>query len=576
MKKRLLLFLCGLVLLWTGPAVGQEIVELKPVTKTYAFTNVTVVQKPGQILKSVNLVVKDGSIAAIGKDIPIPPDAKIVGSDSLYIYSGFIDGATNVGVPRPKSDAGQSQEGRRRGPPPGVKDRGNPPNKVAGILPERSVVDLLNPEERSVAEMRKIGFTTAHAVPRGQMLPGKGALILLKGKSGKEMVLKDETSLFAQLSGARGVYPATVIGVMSKFRDLYKQAELAQKHEKAYRENPSGMKRPNYDEVHQAFYGAIDGQRPIFFNASDVKSIHRVMMLQKDLGFPLVLANVKQGWHVADQIKNAQIPVFLSLDLPEFSDTKKKKEATAGAKAVNVKNPEVQSDEKAKLEKRRKEEMGKHLRQAAVFAEKGIDFGFSTISAKSKDIRGNLLKLIKNGLSEEQILAALTVIPSKLLGVDKILGTVEKGKMANLLVTDKPYFEEKANVRYVMVEGEVFEYEVKEKKKGDTKVKADPVGSWSYQVDADGQTMEGQLVIKKNEDIFSGTISNPMTNESSPVNDVELAGNKLSFSTKFNDGSQTVSVSFSVVIEGNNFEGSVSADGLGTFDIEGERASTPR
>ena len=577
MEKRILLCCLLFVLFQVDKSIGQTTVKLQPATKTVALTNATIVQKPGKVIENGSVVIKNGLIAEVGKDVVIPSDAKVITGDSLYVYAGFIDGLGYTGVPRAKTDEESSGGQRRRGPPPGVKDRGNPPNKVAGITPHQSVADLLKPDDRSVKEMRELGFTAAHVVPRGQMLPGKGAIVLLKGETGKEMILKDKTSLFAQLSGARRVYPATIIGVMAKFRDLYIQAEIAGKHERAYEADPSGMQRPTYSKEHQALYPVVTGKQPVFFAAEDIKSIHRTMLLQQDLGFSLVLANVKQGWHVLDKIKSNANPVFLSLDMPQEKGNNKKKQPAEG-KAVVVRNEageETANDEKKALEKRQQEELQKRLSQASKFAEAGIQFGFSTLTAKTKNIRKDLGRLISNGLSADQALAALTTAPAKMLGVAGMLGSVEKGKIGNLVVTDNPYFTDKTNVRYVVVEGKVFEYAVKKKPKGGTSAKVNPAGSWSYELDADGEKMEGSLQIKNESGGFAGTISNPVTRESTPIGTLELEGNALSFSVQFEADGETVSVDFYLVMDDNGFEGSATASGMGTFDIEGERTSDP-
>ena len=84
---------------------------------------------------------------------------------------------------------------------------------------------------------------------------------------------------------------------------------------------------------------------------------------------------------------------------------------------------------------------------------------------KSKDFKKNLGGVIKHGLTEDQAIAALTTTPAQILGVSSMMGTVERGKMANLVITDKPYFDEKSNVRFVIVDGDLTEYEAKKEKK---------------------------------------------------------------------------------------------------------------
>lgn len=557
--------------------------DLKPVTRTYALTGATVVTQPGKVMEKTTIVIKDGLIQAIGKNVKIPFDAEIVKADSMYIYAGFIEGLSHTGIPKaePQGRGGGGGGNRQQGPQ--IKDPGSPPNDLAGITPERLLTTVFDAKDKSISGMRALGFTAAHVVPNGQMLPGQAALMMLHGEEADQMVLKDKSALFAQLTGARRMYPSTVIAVIAKWREMYKQAELAQAHEKAYAANSKGLTRPNFDPALQAFYPVIDKTQSVFFKASDVKSAYRVLSLQKESGFSLVLAELKQGWHIADELSKKNIPVLISMDLPESKDKDKgkgkgkgkKEKSKEGEKTTEKKNDPFQA-EKLALEKRRDEEMKKHLTQAATLEKAGVLFGFSTLDVKSKDVRGNLRKMIENGLSENAALAALTTIPAKMLGVSDALGSVEQGKIANLVITDKPYFEEKSNVRYVFVDGNKYEYEVKKPaKKGDPNAKVNVAGQWSYSFEAMGQNMEGILnLVDKGGDI-SGTITNTSMDSNNTIDSVNVDGNALSFSIKIDGGGQEVTVEYNLVVDGDSIEGTVSAGQFGTFDLEGERISNP-
>ena len=97
----------------------------------------------------------------------------------MYVYAGFIDGLSRTGVVKPKEEPSNKEK---------VKDPGNPPADRAGITPQNDVRSFLNPGDKSIEEFRALGFTTAHVVPFGGMLPGNGAIISLGGKSADDMV----------------------------------------------------------------------------------------------------------------------------------------------------------------------------------------------------------------------------------------------------------------------------------------------------------------------------------------------------------------------------------------------------
>lgn len=537
-----------------------------PVTRTFVLKNANIVQKPGQVIQSGMILVKDGLIQEVGKTVTIPANAQVIDADSMYIYAGFIDGLSNTGIPRPETPAAQGQgQGRGQQQRP-TYDTGNPPNDIAGIQPEVQVKNVLNAKDKAIEEMRKLGFTISHVVPRGNMLPGNGAIVLLSGDSPDKMVLREQTSFFSQLNGAQRAYPSTVIAVMSKFRELYKRAEQAKAHEASYKSNPAGMARPNYDRTLQAFYPVIEKKEPVFFAAPDMKSIYRVFTLQNDLKFPLVLTDVKQGWYLADKIKAANVPVLLSLDLPK---EKKKDDKKKDAKEMSITEKEMET-----LEKRRAEEMKLHLMQAGVFEKKGIEFGFSALSVKTADIKENLRKMVQNGLSENTALAALTTTPAKMLGIANIAGTVEKGKLANLVVTDKPYFAEKSNVRYVFVDGTMYQYDAPPAKpatKDSNAIAAKVTGKWSYTMDTPGPASSGTLELKDEAGTISGTISNPQTGQTDTISSALLSGNQLVFSVSYDMGGRSIKVEFDLQIAGDSFEGTANVGQFGTFKVEGER-----
>ncbi len=553
--------------------------EIQPVTKTFAIKDAYIVQKPGQVLSLGTVVIKNGLIESVGTNVSIPFNAKVLKADSMYVYAGFIDGLSHVGIPIPETKSNQGGRRNMR-----EKDAANPTYEKAGIQPHLAIRDLLNPKDKSITDMRKLGFTAAHVVPRGNMLPGGGSLILLNGKKADDFVFQDELSMFAQLKGAGGVYPATTIAVMSKFRELYRQAEQSKDHITAYKRNPAGMARPGQDRVLQAFHPVINKSQKVFFAAPNVKDIHRVFTLQKELNFPLVLADVKQGWHLADKIKSTRTPVLLSLSLPKDKskkgDKKKAGEKKEGDEKKEVAKKKEQGKEKKKkvskemtaFQKRQKESLKQHNAQAATFQDKGINFGFTSINAKTSEVKANLRKMIEHGLKEETAIAALTTIPAQQLGVSKTMGTIEKGKLANLVISDKPYFEEKSNVRFVLVEGNVFEYEVKKKKpkSGDSDKPAKVAGTWNYSIDIGGTASGGTLKIENNGGNISGVITNDQANGPADIEDVELDGNELTFAVPMDDAGST-KVTITVTIEEDEMEGTVDIPGMGSADLEGTR-----
>ncbi|TXF91097.1 amidohydrolase family protein [Neolewinella aurantiaca] len=571
-KQTVKWFLPFLLLL---PVLSWAQDERPPVTRAFFIDNAFIMQEPGKVIDLGSVVIRNGLIEAVGKGLKAPLDAKTLEGDSLYVYAGFIEGLSHTGVPKPK----QPERGSR----PEVKDPGNPPNSVAGIQPERSVTDMMKADDKSVSDMRALGFTAAHVVPYGGMLPGQGAIVLLGGDDEREMVLRTNTSLYSAFEGGRRVYPSTTMAIMSKYRELYMQAEQVKGQSDKYATNARGMNRPEYDEVLEAFFPVIDKKMPVFFEVDDVKEVHRAIGLSKELGFDLVLAEMTRGQLVMDKLKATSTPVFLSLDLPKEKKEDKKKggKGKGDKKDADEKKDKKKGDKEMSPEKKmildqaeaRRDASRKELEeQAAMLAKGGVDFGFSTLNVKAGEIRAHLGRMIKAGLTEDQALAALTTTPAKMLGIADVAGTVEKGKIANLVVTDKPYFAEGSNVRYVIVDGTPHEYEAKKKKKSglsDPNATVKAAGEWTITIDVPGQSTESTLTITDDGGSLSGTMS--AEGESRSLSDVTLDGSNLTFGSQFEAGGQRINLSFDLIIDGNNIEGSVKAGNFGSFDVEGSR-----
>jgi imidazolonepropionase-like amidohydrolase len=539
-------------------AYAQEEVKLAPVTRTYAITNVNIIQAPGRKVDMGTVIIRNGVIRGVGKNLSIPADAVVIKADSMYVYAGFIDGYSRVGVTKPKEETNRERP----------KDPGNPEPALAGISPTNDVRTSLNPSDKAVEDLRALGFTTAQVVPYGGMLPGTGAIIQLGGNSANEMVLVGNSSFYSELTPAQRVYPNTVIGVMAKYRELYRQAALAKNYESMYASNRNGLERPVSDKILESFYPVIDKRLPVLFKAEKYLEAQRVITLQNDLGFNVMLGDVKEGWDMVNKIKASNAKVFLSLDLPEAMKEEKKDE-----KKDEKKEKKAEDAEKESLEKRKAEAIQLYTAQAAAFQKAGVQFGFSTNTAKTRDIPANLRRMVAAGLTEDQALAALTTSPAQLLGLADRMGTVDNGKIANLVISDKPYFNEKAKVRYVFVDGVMYKYEVKEEKKNDAAngKKADPSGTWSYSTETPQGTSTGKVRIKNEGGNYTGTITSAMTNQETALKSVSVDGNTLNFTFGFNAGGSELTIEASVKIDGNEFEGNMSVGQFGSFPMRGTK-----
>lgn len=526
-----------------------------PVTGTFALTNATVITSPGSTLTEATVVVRNGLILNVGQNVSIPANAEVIDATGLYVYPAFIDGMSNTGAARPEN-------------PERPRDlfTPDPPNEYAGITPENSVVDQLDASSGSIEGMRKIGFAISHTVPYGRMLPGSGSLILLKeADHPDEMLMARDVALYAQWVGAPGAYPNNILGMMAKWRNLYRNAELNKQHADMYAENPSGLPRPTSSRVSQAFYPVLTKEKPVMFDVSGMLDVRRAMRLQNDLGFTLMVAGVQQAFELVDEFKATGVPVFLSLDLPD--------------EPKEIKS-EDKSDEVAALEARRMEFYKKHVGQAALLAQEGIQFGFSSKDASSGKIMANIRTMIENGLSEDVALAALTTNPAQMLGIDQVTGTVESGKLANLIVSTAPVFEKDAQVKMMFVDGDKYEYDTKDKKEaskaaasaGDaTGPYAAVIGSWSYTFRTPQGEQTGKMIIKNGAAGLEGVFTSDEGSPDTDMNDISFRDNELSFNLELDAGGQSILLVVQGTVSGTSYDAQATVE---AFNVTLEISAT--
>lgn len=560
MKKQILK--AGLLgLLFTGFLSQAAWAQSDPtgkrrVSSTYAITNATIFASPGQQGTKATVLFKDGVILGVGSNLTLPKEAQVIQGDSLFIYPGFIDGASLAGITKPKD-------------PERPKDMvtSNPPDEIAGITPWRSATDQFAITGNQVDDWRKAGFTLAQVLPDGGMLPGKTSIIVL-GHSGSVNVLQENAALAANFRGSRGMYPATLAGVMAKFRDVYQNTTLALEHSKMYA-STSGVKRPEMTPTQNGMAPVVQKQIPVIFSASSDLEIRRAIALQKELGFKLILTGLENYETVIDLIKSSGTPVLIKLQVPDD-------------KAIKAQKSEgVTDDTKAQYE-RVKEAYDKAIKQAAQLEKAGIPFGFSTVDTKPGDAMKVLQTMIKNGLSEKAALAALTTNPASILGISRVAGTIEKGKMANLVISTDSFFKESAQIKHVVADGYVFDYEVKKKAPaengkaengGPTAIE----GVWEYTSETPAGSSGGEITLRKEGAGYAGTISYDDPSGSgkvtTPIKNVAVNGKTVTFEFDVAAGGMNLTVNIAGEISGSSMEGTLSIAQMGSFPFTAKLSS---
>jgi hypothetical protein len=180
----------------------------------------------------------------------------------------------------------------------------------------------------------------------------------------------------------------------------------------------------------------------------------------------------------------------------------------------------------------------------------------------------------KAGLSEKAALSALTTTPASLLQIAGQYGTLEKGKVASMVFFDKSVWDEKAIIKQVMVDGQLYVNEEKAKSEGKPGDGLKLEGEWSYTVDVQGQVETGRFKFVKDGKGYSGT-STSDANESTPMEDLIIDGNKVTFKLMINSG-QPTPVTVELTFTNDSYTGSATIGEAGSFVVKGSKTNGPK
>lgn len=421
----------------------------------YALTDARIVRVSGPVIEHGTVVVRDGLIEAVGENITPPADAWAVDCKGLTVYPGLIDSLSNWGMTNtPAANATPTTGGRGGGrgaavaatpvvtlipaitttatPARGPEDR---PSNTAYL----KAADQLFPTDRNIETARDGGFTTAVAFPTANIFAGQGSVIDLAGERAGEMVIADAVGQYIGIRSGRGGgggfggYPGSLMGIIAYVRQIYLDADHYKLAKSIYEKHPQGLQRPAYDRTLE---GVLASPR-VLLPATRAVEIERMVAFAKELKVNAVIYGAHEAWRETALLKENNIPVLVSLKYPE-----------------KARDADPTLDEPLlTLELRDKAPTA-----AGALAKAGVRFAFySDGQSTPRDLLRAVKKAIDNGLSPDAAIRALTLSPAEIYNVADRLGSIDKGKIANLVVADGDLFADRTRVKYVFVDGTKFE-----------------------------------------------------------------------------------------------------------------------
>ncbi|MBI1803394.1 MAG: amidohydrolase family protein [Ignavibacteriae bacterium] len=428
------------------PAVGIR----QNTPSVHAFTNTRIVIAPGKVIERGTLVIRDGVITAVGVNIPVPADARVWDMSGMTLYPGFIDSYSDIGVPKKPIAGGPPGQDQ---PKPQEQQRGGPKHWNDMVLSSLNADELFSPDTKAAEKLRGMGFTAALIVPQKGIFRGTGAVVSLGDGATNQLLLKRHVAQCIAFETSSGDdYPGSLMGSIALIRQTFLDAQWHKQAMQAAAKYPDEP-RPEFVADLAALDDAVTAKQPVIVETSDEMSLLRASRIAKEFSLKFWARGSGYEYRQIDAVKATGVPIILPVNFPDPPSVQTPEEAL-GVSLQELRYWDEAPENPGKLH------------------DAGIPFVFTTATLKDAgSFLGNVRKAIERGLPADAALAALTTIPSQLLGLEKKLGTLDAGKMANIIVADGDIFNEKTKIRETWIDGK--RYEVK------SKPEYDPRGTWN-------------------------------------------------------------------------------------------------
>ena len=412
--------------------------------------------KPGEILDSGTVIIRDGFIQAVGRDVPPPADARVWDMKGLTIYAGLIDiyltlGASNAPVSNDRvepisrfTDTLAAGGIQFYGVPGEEMDPGRPGpgHALSPLTPERRAAESYAPDRKKLETMRELGFTAANIVPERGVVRGASAFVALSDANPNDAMLKTDTFqhvAFDTRGSRENAYPRSLMGVIAAVRQTFFDAHHYALDHADYRARPQARKRPAFNPSLEALGPVVERKLAVILEPGSAVMVDRATRVARELELNFYLVSCGQEWRRPDLAKAAATPFIVPVNFPALP-----------------KLPDEDDWHQVTLDQLRAWDWS--AENPALLRRLGLEIALTTHGlGDKKHFRKNLQLAIDRGLPDEDALAALTTIPARLCGLSDRLGTIEAGKIANLTAVDgDSYFNPEAKVREVWIDGRIY------------------------------------------------------------------------------------------------------------------------
>lgn len=422
----------------------------------YAIRGARLVPVSSGPVATGTIVVRNGLIDAVGADVQPPADAVSIDGAGLTIYPGLIDMGTTAGV---DLQVTTQQPATIR-----TFDEAERWKRDLVLHSDVFAADHMKVDSPDMAKLAAAGITTVLATPPGVLFKGHSALVnvttpddepivgAIAAPRGGVSVLKSPVALHVQFQAPRGDgYPAALLGAIAFVRQSFIDAQYQAAMQSRYAKSPGDLPRPVFDKALEGLGLSLTarepgGREPVAFEANLQREVVRVLDMAKEFNLTPIVTGGHEADLAAAELKAQNARVIFSLNYPTRSR----------ALAPDADEPARELRLRAHAPK-----------VPAGLAKAGIPFAFSSSGLSTEtDFVKNAARAVKEGLPADAAVRALTLDAARIAGIADRLGSLEKGKIANLTVTDGDLFGDHTKIKYVFVDGRRVNLEVPEAPQG--------------------------------------------------------------------------------------------------------------
>ena len=422
--QRLLLLLIACSTLVSAQQIGNPTTQsgVSFPRGTFAIRNARIVTVSGADIDNGTVIIRDGRIEAVGAGVSVPSGAQVIEGRGLSVYPGMIDAGTSLGL----VEVGQGA--------PGTVDT----SEVGDLNPNAKAIFAINPHSAHFGVTRVDGVTNAVSLPLGGLISGQAAIINLAGSNQFEMAVVPMAALVINYprssAGGGGGFFAELVQTnltellansnrqVEQIRRMLRDAEAYGRAQDASAKDRT-LPRPDRNVVLEALVPYVRGERPVIFRVDRESDIRASVRFAEEMKLKPIILGGDDAWKLATFLKEKNVPVILTgiWDLPsredDFYDTLY--------------------------------ENASKLQQAGVrFA---ISSGDSGANVRNLPFYAGMAAAY--GLPKAEALKSVTLYPAQIMNVADKLGSIEVGKMANLVVTDGDLLETRTHIRHLFIDG---------------------------------------------------------------------------------------------------------------------------